>query len=98
MTPQWYSVTHLLQCPGLGHELTIGSFPLVWLGIVFGPTIFAVTSGYFVSEKVLFVRERRLLAERETGVDDNRLNTNCLQWHSESTAVMSHSQQYSVVI
>ena len=33
-------------------------------------------SGYSVSEKVLFVRERRLLADRE--VDVNRLNTDYL--------------------
>ena len=38
--------------------------------------MFAVTSGYSVSEKVLFVRELRLLADRE--VDVNRLNTDCL--------------------
>ena len=40
--------------------------------------MFAVTSGYFISEKVLFVRKRRLLAERETGATDNWLNTDCL--------------------
>ena len=59
--------------------------------------MFAVTSGYSASEKVLLVRERRLLAEREIDVDDNRLNIDYLlicelQWHSESTTVMSHSQ------
>ena len=66
-----------------------------------GPSTFAVTSGYFVSEKILLVRERRLLAEaseRETDVDDNHLNTDCLQWHSESTVVMSCLQQHSEVI
>jgi len=35
---------------------------------------------------------------RETDVDDNHLNTDCLQWHSESTVVMSRSQQHSRVI
>ena len=53
-------------------------FLLLLLGVVLGLTIFAVTSGYFVSEKVLLVRERRLLADRETDVNDNRLNTDCL--------------------
>jgi len=65
--------------------------------------MFAVTSGYSASEKVLLVREQRLLADRETDVDDNRLNTDCLltcelQWHSVSTAVISRSQQYDGVI
>ena len=78
-------------------ELTIGCFPLVLLGVVLGATMFLVTIGYSVSEKVLLVWERRLLAKREIDVDDNRLNIDCLltkemQWHSESTAVMSHSQ------
>ena len=68
-----------------------------------GPTIFVMTSGYSVTEKVLLVRERHLLANWETDIDDNCLNTNrfltCeLQWHSDSTAVMSHSQQYDRVI
>ena len=72
-------------------------------GVVFEPTMFAVTSGYSALEKVLLVRERRLLAERETGTDDNHLNTDCLlicelQWHSESTAVMSRSQKHCGVI
>ena len=40
--------------------------------------MFAVTSGHSVSEKVFLMRERRLLAERETGIDDNRLNTDYL--------------------
>jgi len=58
--------------------------------------MFAVTSGYSVSEKVLFLWERRLLADRE--VEVNRLNTDCLltcelQRYSESIAVMSRSQQ-----
>ena len=80
-------------------ELTIGCFPLVLLEEVLGPTMFTVTSEYSVLEKVLLVREQRLLAEREIDVDDNRLNNDCLlicelQWHSESIAVMSHSQQY----
>ena len=47
-------------------------------GIVLGPTMFIVTSGYSASEKVFLVWERRLLAEWETDVDDNRLNTDCL--------------------
>ena len=63
-----------------------------------GPTMFAVTLGYSVLEKVLLVRERCLLAERETNVNDNHLNTDCLLWHSESTVVMSRSQQHSGVI
>ena len=59
-------------------------------GVMLGPTMFVVTSGYFTSEMVLLVREQRLLAERETGAADNRLNTDCLlacelQWHLEST-------------
>ena len=58
-------------------ELTIGCFPLVLLGVVLGPTIFAVTSGYSVSEKVLLVREWRLLADRESNMDVNRLNVDC---------------------
>ena len=75
-------------------ELTIGRFPLVLLGVVLGPTMFAVTSGFSVSAKVLLARERRLLVDQETDADDNRLSTDCLlacelQWHSESIAVMS---------
>ena len=38
------------------------------------------------------MREQRLLAERESDVDDNRLKTDYLQWHSESIAVMSRLQ------
>ena len=56
-------------------ELTIGYFSLLLLGVVLGPPMFAVTSGYFGSEKVLFVWERRLLADRE--VDVNRLKIDC---------------------
>ena len=52
-------------------ELTIGYFLLVLFDVVLGPTMFAVTSGYSVSEKVLFVRVRCLLAEREVGAADN---------------------------
>ena len=54
-------------------ELTIGCFPLDLLGEVFGPNMFEVTSGYSVSvsEKVLFLRERRLIAELETGAVDS---------------------------
>ena len=81
----------------------MGCFPLVLLGLVLRPIMFAVTSKYSASEKVLLVQERRLLAEREIDVDDNRLNTDCLllcelQWHSDSTTVMSYSQQHSGVI
>ena len=84
-------------------ELTIGYFPLVLFSVVLGPTMFVVPSGFSASEKVLLMREQHLLAERKTGVDDNRLNTDCLlicelQWHSENTAMMSHSQQHSGVI
>jgi len=51
---------------------------------------------YSVSEKVLFLWERRLLADRE--VEVNHLNTDCLltyelQRHLESIAEMSRSQQ-----
>ena len=82
-------------------ELTAGCFPLLLLGVVLGPVMFAVTSGYSVSEKVLFLWERRLLADRE--VDFNRLNTDCfitceLQRHSESIAVMRRSQQHDGAI
>ena len=84
-------------------EQTIGCFPLVLLGVVLGPIKFAVTSGYSTSEKVLLMRERCLLADQENDVDDNRLNTDCsltcvLQWHSESTAMMSRLQQHCGVI
>jgi len=65
--------------------------------------MFAVTLGYSASEKIFLVREQRLLTERDTGVDNNQLNTDYLlacelQWHSESVAVMSHSQQHFRVI
>jgi len=85
----------------VGADYRLLPLSLVWRGL--GPTMFAVTLGYSVSEKVLFLRERCLLAEQETGVVDNRLNTDCLlrcelQWHSDSTAVMSHSQQHCGVI
>ena len=58
--------------------------------------MFAVTSGYSVSEKVPLLWDRRLLADWE--VEVNRLNTDCLltcelQPHSESITVMSRSQQ-----
>ena len=77
-------------------ELAIDCFPLLLLGVVLEPTMFTVTSGYSMSEKVLLLRERRLLADRESDIDVNRLNTDYLltcelQWHSESIAVMSHS-------
>ena len=76
-------------------ELTAGCFPLLLL------VMFAVISGYSVSEKVLLLWERYLLADREVGV--NRLNTDCLlvcklQRHSESIAMMSRSQQQDGVI
>jgi len=63
--------------------------------------MFALTLGYSASEKVLLLWERRLLTDRE--VEVNRLNTDCsliseLQGHSESIAVMSHSQQQNGVI
>ena len=54
-------------------ELTVGYFFLLLLGIVLRPAMFAVTSGYSVSEKVPLLWERRLLAGRE--VEVNRLNT-----------------------
>ena len=57
-------------------ELTAGCFLLLLLGVVLGPTMFAVTSGYSVSEKVLFLWKRRFLADRE--VEVNRLNTDYL--------------------
>ena len=82
-------------------ELTIGYFSLLLLSVVLGPAMLAVTSGYFVSEKVLLVRERCLLADREADV--NCLNTDCLltcelQWHSEIIAMMIRSQQHDGVI
>ena len=57
--------------------------------------MFAVTSGYSMSEKVLLLWEKYLLADQE--VEINLLNTDYLlvcwlQRHSESIAVMSHSQ------
>ena len=91
-------LVHSFSLVSNSSELTIGCFLLVLLGVVHEPTIFAVTLGYSISEKVLFVWERHLLAERETDVDGNRLNTNYLQWHSENTVVISHSQQHSGVI
>ena len=57
-------------------ELTASCFSLLLLGVVLRPTMFAVTSGYSVSEMVLFLWERHLLADREVQV--NRLNTDCL--------------------
>ena len=59
-------------------ELTTGYFPFNLLGVVLGPTILEVTSGYSTLEKVLFLRERRLLAELEGRADDSWLNTNGL--------------------
>ena len=84
-------------------ELTIDYFFLLLLSVVLEPTMFAVTLGYSVSEKVLLVRERRLLVNWETDIDDNRLNTDCfltceLQWHSESIVMISHSLQHDGVI
>ena len=52
----------------------IGCFPLDLFGIVHGPTIFEVTSGYSTLEKDFFLRKQHLLAELETGAADNRLN------------------------
>ena len=80
-------------------ELTAGCFPLDLLGMVLKPTMFEVISGYSTSEKVLFMRERCLLVELEVGGTDSLLNTDGLlvrelQWHSESTIMMSHSQQH----
>ena len=77
-------------------EFTTSCFLLLLLGELLGPAIFAVTSGYSVSEKVLFLWERCFLADRE--VEVNRLNTDCLltcklQRHSENIVVMSRSQQ-----
>ena len=57
-------------------ELTAGYFSLLLLGVMLGLAMFAMTSGYSVSENVLFLWERRLLADRE--VEVNRLNTDCL--------------------
>jgi len=57
-------------------ELAIVCFYLLLLGVVLGPAIFAVASGYSVSERVLLMRERCLLADREADV--NHLNTDCL--------------------
>ena len=65
-------------------ELTTGSFLLLLL------VMFAVISGYSVSEKVLLLWERFLLAVREVRVDC--LNIDCqiareLQRHSESIMI-----------
>ena len=57
-------------------DLTIGCFSLLLLGVVHGHAMFEVTSGYSMSENVLFLWEWRLLADRK--VDVNRLNTDCL--------------------
>ena len=76
-------------------ELTTGYFSLLLLAM------FAVVSGYSVSEKVLLLWERYLLADREVRVDcldiDCRLTCE-LQRHSESIAVISRSQQHDGVI
>ena len=73
-------------------ELTVGYFCLLLLGVVLRPAMFAVSSGYSISDKVLFLWERGLLTDWE--VEVNHLNTDCeLQRHSESIAVMSCSQQ-----
>ena len=71
-------------------ELTAGCFPLLLLAM------FAVTSGYSMSEKASLLWKRHLLADQE--VEANRLNTDYLlacelQRHSESITVMSRSQQ-----
>ena len=60
--------------------------------------MFAVTSGYSVSEEILLVWERRLLADQE--VEVNRLDVDCLltcalQQQSESIVVISRSQQHN---
>ena len=75
-------------------ELTTGCFPLLLL------VMFVVISGYSVSEKVLLLWERYLLADREVKVDC--LNIDCrlareLQRHSESI-VISRLHQHDGVI
>jgi len=93
----------------LVNEVTMDLISMASLGVSnsvrdhHGRTMFAVTSGYSVSEKVLLARERHLLVDLEIDVDDNRLRTDCLlacelQWHLESIVVMSHSQQHDGVI
>ena len=52
-------------------ELTIGCFPLVLFSVVLGPIMFEVTSGCSMSEKVLFLRERLLLAKLDTRAADS---------------------------
>ena len=59
-------------------EQTTGCFPLDFLGVVHGPTIFEVTSGYSTSENNFFLQERHLLADLGTKEAGNRLNTNGL--------------------
>jgi len=56
-------------------EQMTSCFPLDLLGVVHGPTIFEVTSGYW---KDFFLRERRLLDELKTEAADSRLNTDGL--------------------
>ena len=63
----------LVQCQTHQHYYRL--FPLLLLDVMLGPTIFAVTLGYSISEKALFVREQHLLTDWE--VDVNRLNTDC---------------------
>jgi len=46
-------------------ELTASCFSLDLLGVELGPTMFAVTSGYSMSENDLFFLDCRLLAESE---------------------------------
>ena len=53
-------------------------FPLHLLGVVLSPTMLEVTSGYSTLENVLFLQERRPLAELESSAADNRLKTNGL--------------------
>ena len=75
--------------------MTAGYFSLLLLAM------FTVTSGYSMSEKVLLLWERYILADWEVGVDC--LNIDCLlacelQRHSENIAVISRSQQQDGVI
>ena len=48
-------------------ELKIGCFPFVMFGIVLGPTIFVVTSGYSVLEKVLLDGLTGLVGDTDAG-------------------------------
>ena len=53
-------------------------FPFDLLGVMVGPTMLKLTSGYSSSENDFFLREQCLLAELETRAADNRLESDDL--------------------